>query len=176
MRDEAIVLLAVVSSIAFFATGVACAKPDLNQYPENSRPPSGMFTTALYRPVRRATYLEPFALAKESAVTSQCCSSSSLHPERTRYAARRGNPVPSSYPVADLRLGTPMVSPRMITWSICSTTTDGSALSIYSRSEKSGRSLQGSAIREDVGSHECADHDGDDEDGGADENPIAGGT
>jgi hypothetical protein len=65
-------------------------------------------------------------------------------------------------------------APRMITWSVCSTTTSGSALSIYSRSEKSARSLQESAIREDVPSRQCADDDGEDEDKGPDENLIAG--
>jgi hypothetical protein len=59
--------------------------------------------------------------------------------------------------------GRSMGSLRMITWNVCSTTTSGSALSIYSRSEKSDRSLQGSAIREDVPSHQCADDDDDDD-------------
>jgi hypothetical protein len=144
MRDEAILFLAAASSIMFSAVSSARAKPDLHQYLENSSPAPSMFMTALYRPAR------------------------------TTYAATRRNPVASSYPVADLGLGRPMVSPRMITWNVCSTTTDGSALSIYSRSEKSARSLQGSAIREDVGNHQCADDDGDDEYNGADENPIAG--
>jgi hypothetical protein len=174
MRDEAIVLLAAASSMAFLATSIACAKPDVHNDLENTRPASGMFVTALYRSARRATHLESFESVEESAVTSHCCASSSLHPERTPYAAARGNPVPSSYPVANLGVGRPMVSPRMITWNVCSTTTDGSALSIYSRSEKSPRSLQGSAIRDDVGNHQCAGDDGDNEDIGADENPIAG--
>jgi hypothetical protein len=113
MRDEAIVLLAAASSMAFLAAGIACAKPDVH---------------------------------RDLAVTSP-------------YAAARGRPV---------------LSPRMITWNVCSTTTDGSALSIYSSSEEPAQSLQGPAIREDVGGHQCADHDGEDEDNGADENPAAG--
>jgi hypothetical protein len=102
-------------------------------------------------------------LAAASSILFSAASIASAKPDLHQ---RLENTAPAS--------GRSMGSPRMITWSVCSTTTGGSALSIYSWSENSARSLQGSAIREDVPSHQCADDDGDDEDKGPDENLIAG--
>jgi hypothetical protein len=50
-------------------------------------------------------------------------------------------------------------SARMISWSVCGAPRSGSALSMYSRMQKPARSLQGSAILQDVPSHQCADED-----------------
>jgi hypothetical protein len=119
------------------------------------------------------------AIVLLAAASSILFSAGSIARAKPDLHQRLENTAPASgmtllYRPALLGLGRSMGSPRMITWSVCSTTTSGSALSIYSRSEESAPSLQGSAIREDVPSRQCADDDGDDEDKGPDENLIAG--
>jgi hypothetical protein len=48
---------------------------------------------------------------------------------------------------------------RMITWSVCSAPSSGSALSIYSIHEKAARFAPASALRDDVDSDLCGDDD-----------------
>jgi hypothetical protein len=52
-----------------------------------------------------------------------------------------------------------IVSPRMITWSICSSPSSGSALSVYSSGEKPARYFRDSATPEDVYSEGCNDQE-----------------
>jgi hypothetical protein len=67
--------------------------------------------------------------------------------------ARLGNSI-------DSRESRGMVSSaRMITWSVCSAPSSGSALSIYSIHAKAGRSPPGSAMHEDDRSDLCVDDD-----------------
>jgi hypothetical protein len=174
MRDETIFFLAAASSTMILAAGIVRAKTDLHQRRESTPPVSDIFMTVSYRPALRANHLESIESEEEFAITTQCCSSPALQVAGTMYTAARNNPVPSSDPIAHLGLGRSIDSPRMITWSVCGTTTSGSALSIYSRSEKSPRFLQGSATREDERSAGCvADNDGDNEEEGPDEHIIA---
>jgi hypothetical protein len=164
MRDETIFFLAAASSIMFLAAGIVRAKTDLHQRRESTPREYHIFMTTSYRPDLRSNYLESIESQQEFAITTQCCSSAALQVARMMYTAARNNPIPLSDPMAHLGLGRSTDSPRMITWSACSMTASGSALSIYSRSEKSPRFLQGSATREDERSAECVvDDDGDNE-------------
>jgi hypothetical protein len=52
---------------------------------------------------------------------------------------------------------TSIKSPRMITWSVCSAPSSGSALSIYSSVKKADKFRQGVATREDVVIDQCVD-------------------
>jgi hypothetical protein len=52
-----------------------------------------------------------------------------------------------------------MGSPRMITWSVCSAPSNGSALSIYFSHQRASQFGKESAIRDDVLGYQCADED-----------------
>jgi hypothetical protein len=69
------------------------------------------------------------------------------------------SPARSSNYVYGLESRRVVSSARMITWSICSAPSSGSALSIYSRHAKADRFLPVSAMQDDVHGDLCGDDD-----------------
>jgi hypothetical protein len=157
MRDEAIVLLAVVSSIIGPSTNVARAHPDLHRILEASSPLSSTIMTACYRPELRVEYPKPPDLRNEVPVTIHCSSVPGLIPERITHSAALDHPVQWSDWVSDRGRSASIAAPRMIIWHVCGVPSNGSALSSYSISEKPARSAQEPPPQEDVRSDECVD-------------------
>jgi hypothetical protein len=87
---------------------------------------------------------------------------SDLHPRFeniSRESLLAQNPARWGGSTDDLERRRIVSSVRMITWSVCSAPSSGSALSIYSLREKAARFLPVSAMQDDIFNDQCANDD-----------------